>query len=251
MNKLLLLLLYSLLWASSAQSSAVTSSAQVIGEAFDPSGNELRYREYHYYSEGGLSHKVNYRDPSDNLIVTKSIDYRTGLITPEYRQVNQTLQQDISVSWQDDNLKLELGSDSQPIKSELLETKSPLVIDAGFDNFIRENWARLTSGEVLNFYFPLAKRSTLANLRVKQANCSYETDTDTCFSLEVSNWFLRLLVDPIELGYAYNTKELMRYRGLSNIEDDKGEGMVVDIRYQYLRSYHVCQSSCISAAMHF
>ena len=42
-----------------------------------------------------------------------------------------------------------------------------------------------------------------------------------------------MLVTPIELGYDAKLKRLTRYRGLSNIGDGKGEGLVVDIRYNY------------------
>ena len=39
--------------------------------------------------------------------------------------------------------------------------------------------------------------------------------------------------NPIELGYDAELKRLVRYRGLSNIGDGKGQGQVVDIRYRY------------------
>jgi hypothetical protein len=49
----------------------------------------------------------------------------------------------------------------------------------------------------------------------------------------MNNWLLRMLVAPIELGYDAKLKRLTRYRWLSNIGDGKGEGLVVDIRYNY------------------
>ena len=70
-------------------------------------------------------------------------------------------------------------------------------------------------------------------LRIKPAACNYPTETDQCFKLELSNWFVRLLVNPIELGYDPELRRLTRYRGLSNIGDGKGNGLVVDIRYDY------------------
>jgi hypothetical protein len=49
----------------------------------------------------------------------------------------------------------------------------------------------------------------------------------------MNNWLLRMLVAPIELGYDARLKRLTRYRGLSNIGDGQGNGLVVDIRYNY------------------
>ena len=68
---------------------------------------------------------------------------------------------------------------------------------------------------------------------MRPAQCTYETETDQCFRLELSNWFFRMLADPIELGYDPAQRRLTRYRGLSNIGDGKGNGLVVDIRYDY------------------
>lgn len=241
--------MYKLLICLFAVSSALVSaepshSPRVIGEAYDLSDQVLKYREYHYYSDEDLTHQVVYRDSNELLMVEKTIDYRSGLTTPEFSQSYSQSPQDISINWHNDDLKIK-NSDS----TNVISVKKPLVIDAGFDHFIREQWVQLTSGETLHFYFPLPKRSTLAKLRVKQSPCSYKTDTDTCFSLEVSNWLLRLLVDPIELGYAYNTKELMRYRGLSNIEDDQGQGLVVDIHYHYSENSETCKTNCVSSVM--
>lgn len=231
---------------SALVSAESTNSARVIGEAYDLYGQELKYREYHYYSDEGLTHQVVYRDSDDKIMVDKTIDYRSGLTTPEFSQSHSQTPHDISISWYEDDLKIK-NSDS----SNVITVKKPLVIDAGFDHFIREHWLELTSGSTLHFYFPLPKRSTLAKLRVKQSTCSYKTDTDSCFSLEVSNWLLRLLVDPIELGYAGDTRSLMRYRGLSNIEDDQGQGLVVDIRYRYVENSEACKINCVSSVTTF
>ena len=73
----------------------------------------------------------------------------------------------------------------------------------------------------------------MVSLRVKSSLCSYETDADQCFTLEASNWLYRILSSPIELGYDQDQLRLARYRGLSNINDERGKGLMVDIRYSY------------------
>ena len=108
-----------------------------------------------------------------------------------------------------------------------------VVIDAGFDNYVKSNWDKLATSESQVFQFPIATREILVELKISLKDCSYKTKTETCFSLEIDNWFLRLLSDPIELGYDTNLRRLSRYRGLSNIGDGDGEGLVVDLRYRY------------------
>ena len=73
----------------------------------------------------------------------------------------------------------------------------------------------------------------MSSLRIQALGCSYPTQTDQCFRLDVANWLLRILVKPIELGYDAEARRLTRFRGLSNIGDANGDGLVVDIRYDY------------------
>tara|TARA_B100000809_G_scaffold265140_1_gene323047 strand:- start:4204 stop:4905 length:702 start_codon:yes stop_codon:yes gene_type:complete len=232
MTKVILIFLLCCSFASASadvNTRGETNLVGAIGEAFDLNNQALRYREYHYYSDDKLSHKVLYRDADGIFMVEKNIDYRSGFTTPEYALLVGPEQNRASVQWQENQLKL------QDVKGApvTMAVSYPLVIDAGFDHYVRENWLQLTAGNTLEFYFPLVNRSTLAKLRIKKSSCSYKTETDICFSLEVSNWLLRLLLDPIELGYSAESKLLRRYRGLSNIEDVQGKGMIVDIHYSY------------------
>ena len=67
------------------------------------------------------------------------------------------------------------------------------------------------------------------------------------FRLEPANWIIRKLADPIAL-VCDNERRLMRYSGVSNIEDTNGEGMTVDIKYAYLKEPHPeCVSTDIEA----
>jgi hypothetical protein len=50
-----------------------------------------------------------------------------------------------------------------------------------------------------------------------------------------------MLASPIELGYDSSLMRLNRYRGLSNINDDNGDGLVVDIKYQYHETVVACE----------
>lgn len=98
---------------------------------------------------------------------------------------------------------------------------------------MRRHWDELLTGKSKTFLFAFADRLKLLELRIQRAECSYSSENGQCFKLELSNWLFRLLVAPIELGYNPVTKNLSRYRGLSNIGDGNGNGLVVAIRYDY------------------
>ena len=53
----------------------------------------------------------------------------------------------------------------------------PIVIDAGFDNFVTQNWNAPVDGQSKEFQFSFAARERLVDLRIKAARCSYSNET--------------------------------------------------------------------------
>jgi hypothetical protein len=51
--------------------------------------------------------------------------------------------------------------------------------------------------------------------------------------LEVDNWFLRLFAPHIDVEYGFRQRRLLRYEGISNLEDASGEHDKVVITYTY------------------
>lgn len=211
---------------------SLLSDMQVVGEAYQLNGEQLLYRELHSYGADGQRHQVEYRDVDGRLIAKKILNYGRGAATPEFTQWDYRNDRETSVYWADNGFVLSRIQDQQRLFKQF-EPRSPLVLDAGFDAFIRSHWSELTTGQVMTFHFPLLKNARLVELRVRRSECSYSALDQQCFKLQLSNRLLRLLTEPIELGYDPKRKLLLRYRGLSNIEDEKGKGLPVDIRYRY------------------
>lgn len=211
--------------------------AQTIGEAFDLKSDEPLYSETHCLSSDELAREVIYRDVDGQLIAHKILSYETGPTTPSFVQHNFYSQESIEVELKQDELTMTVKDANTSESGKVISTRPspnlPVVIDAGFDAFVTTNWDSLLAGDNKSFQFPFAARESLVKLRIKPVGCTYDSETDQCFSLEMNNWFLRMLVEPIELGYDAKLKRLTRYRGLSNIGDGKGNGLVVDIRYNY------------------
>lgn len=213
------------------------STKNFVGDAFALKSNDLVYRETHCGTQDELVSEVFYQLGDGTLIAHKSLDYQSGHMTPSFVQHNIQSKEKIEVSFDQQAISMSVKEqDNQASRStyRVIDTASkPIVIDAGFDGFIRGNWDKLVSGKTQEFQFPLASRASLVSLQVKPSVCSYESETDQCFTLEPSSWFSRLLTSPIELGYDSNLTRLTRYRGLSNINDENGQGLVVDIKYRY------------------
>ena len=224
-----------LLWSGAAV--AEDKFVETVGLAFDLGSDELLYRETHCLSADGREREVTYQDAADRFLARKWVDYRSGTTTPSFVQYNHYSQKSIEVAPQRDGISMAVVSREDPEENMTTlaqpSDELPVVIDAGFDDFVRTHWDALVGGENREFQFPFASQEGLVELRISPRACTYDTTTDQCFQLDLANWFLRLLVKPIELGYDAETRRLSRYRGLSNIGDGNGNGLVVDIRYQY------------------
>jgi len=219
------------------QAYAKEVSVRVVGAAFDLDSTAPLYTETHCVSDNALTHDVLYRDMEQELIAHKVLNYSSGPLTPSFVQHNFYSQEVIAVELRQDQLIMTVKAAGNPEPQEFLfpvsQASMPIVIDAGFDNFVTQNWNALVGGQSKQFQFPFAARESLVDLRIKATRCSYNSKTDQCFILRLDNWLIGRLVSSIELGYDPVLKRLTRFRGLSNIGDAKGAGQSVDIRYRY------------------
>lgn len=217
---------------------AAGTTVESIGDAFDLNTDALLYSETHCVGSG-LEREVFYRDAEQQLIADKILRYEGSPTAPSVLSRNYYSREVISIESAPLSITMSTRnmaeSDPEAVETVVVKPKPNMavVIDAGFDNYVKSNWDKLVNSESLKFQFPIASREILVELKINLKDCSYKTKTDTCFRLEIDNWFLRLLSDPIELGYDTSLRRLSRYRGLSNIGDGAGEGLVVDLRYRY------------------
>ena len=208
----------------------------VVGNAYELNGSELLYTETHCKLNSRAS-EVFYQSGDGEMIAHKALDFQSGSYSPSFVQFNLQSNEKVEVSFVDQSVLMSMtGPDDNEKKDRHPVTdieRKPVVIDAGFDQFVRRNWDELVAGKSMEFQFPLASRSTMISLQISPSTCQYETETDQCFKLEAASWVFRMLSSPIELGYDKERVRLNRFRGLSNINDENGDGLIVDIKYSY------------------
>ena len=209
------------------------------GEAKDPQTNELIYQESHSMAQtadGQWVMESEYRDPNGDVFAERTVvfdprypqrpDYRLTDFRDDFEEGATTLD--------DGRVELFRIIDGER-KSQIIEPAAdmPLVIDAGFSAFIASNWSELLAGQRLTFDFASSARLTTIPFRLSHID-TIETDSggrQQQFKLEPSNWFVRMLVDPIILTYANNTRALVGYAGLSNIRKEGGGNHSVVIEF--------------------
>ena len=194
----------------------------VLGVVKNTSG-DIIYEEHHNHKAdetGGIS-QVEYKSTSGKIIARKKIDYGCRASAPGYvLTMNQGQQWVEQVSWQSNKLIV-----TQPESKEVLDAASSrnLVIDAGFDNFVYQNWSELMLGIEKEIDFLHVKGARLFPLVIKlQAdNPGIDVSSDVAlFKVTAKNKLFRLFSDPIFLGYNKETKHLDFYSGPTNLRGE-------------------------------
>lgn len=187
-------------------------SLSVVGQAYQQSTRDLLYTEYHYCSRDGLTCSVKYRGADGDLLALKQLDYSASPLAPSLVM---------------NNYAAELTRVVEPVE------RNDLVVDAGFDNFVRSEWDALSRGSVVRFPFrviSLDNPLTMRAQRLDRQDCPAE---QLCVEVKIDSWLIGMLVDPIELNYSRPDRQLLRYKGLSNLRGADGETPLVTILYQY------------------
>jgi hypothetical protein len=230
----------------------MNGETRAIGEAWSRDGSELFYREYHYAEDDDfdMPTRVLYLRENGELFAEKSIDYRVSATAPAISFTDFRSGTHISAehgSGRDPGyirvaFTADADSDTQNRNMQLADR---LIIDAGFDVFIREHWDTLTDGNRMTAPFLVPSRMDTVRVGITgsdTADCSalnnsplHTEDTIACFTvrpagiLRVVGW----LTEPIRLAYSQDSQRLLMFDGVSNIPDDDGEGRHVVLVYTY------------------
>ncbi|MGH1439715.1 MAG: hypothetical protein ACRBBR_06365 [Cellvibrionaceae bacterium] len=225
----------------------LSASATIVGSALDPSDNTLLYCEYHYPElPNGRQFLVEYRDSAQALIAQKKLSYSGSLLQPQVRQEDFRHGEQRQVLLSRDangHLNIEVQykkPDAENIKKADLKLSDSLVIDAGFDEAIRQSWIDLIAGQTVKMDF-------LSPVHLKTFNLSITKTTDknylvkregyseqvVSFLIRPSNSFISLFAKPLLLSYDLRTRRLLSYNGNVNITDEDGATMEATIQYYY------------------
>ncbi len=202
---------------------------------------EVVYEEHHNHKadlDGGES-KVEYKTPDGEVIAEKIVDYDCRVSAPNYvLQMRQGSNWIETVRWESGQLVV---SKPDGAKSLAVVSVDDLVIDAGFDNYVFENWSELISGQPKEIDFLHVPGKHLIKLVINlvadsRANQYASSNNVVVFQIATKSKLLRLFAEPIYLGYDKTTKLLDFYAGSTNLRGavaglDKSRQIVINYRY--------------------
>jgi len=218
--------------------------ADITGIAISHGTGKPLYCEYHYSSPDNIITTVEYWDDKQQLIVKKKLDFSTGLASPSVDQQDFRHGERRQVSKQSDDWLLRYQPANRegvttPVVDKVLRTKKPIVVDAGFDKIVRQQWDVLVSGKAKVFRFASPIHGRTISLRVKrrqQERClsrQYDQQKQICYVIQPQSTLLRWFAKPLALVYDKATRRLLMFSGVVNITSDEGGDLSAAVYYQY------------------
>lgn len=227
-----------------------TINKSFVGYAYDLKTNKLIYTEHHKYTDNAI-HKVQYKEINGEVFASKTVNYKYSDFTPDFIQENSRNGERIEVKRDNKGILIRYQENrSSSVDSNRIYTNPKLIIDAGFDKFISQNWKALVAGKEMTIDYLIPSSLDHYELSIIKEDC--EDDTLHCFSISSSSFFISLLSSKLLLTYkelyeegtdgsngenTHSTRiRLMSFKGRSNICDSEGNYHDVYIQYQYEES---------------
>lgn len=205
------------------------------GEAYSLDSKALFYREVHTLildNDMPISREVDYINPNGKVIVHKTSTYKGTPTTPDFELTD--FRDGYQESAEADNKKRILSvkeNTDTPISIKRLgKPEYTTVVDAGFDEFVREQWQGLLAGKTATFSFAAPARLEYVDFRLIPIR---QDDSTLTVEMRLKSRWVSWLLDPIELEYDLTSQRLLRYKGLTNLRDDQGNGIKAEIFYRY------------------
>ncbi len=216
-----------LLVALLAQASTSADTVQYDGRATDPDSGRALYTERHLLREvDGQPRErlVSYLCPDGKLFARKRVDYAPSAVAPSFQldDARDGYREGVRRAG-DRMLAFVRERRGETEKSGALTPGPRLVADAGFDEYVRRNWAALVAGKTLpvDFTVPASRRSYTFNVR-RIGTPTIAGVPAHLFRLKVRG-LLGLVAPQIDVAYAQQSKRLLRFEGVTNLRDADGD----------------------------
>jgi hypothetical protein len=204
-----------------------------VGRAINSEGR-VEYVEYHTvtHKNGKVSESQTlYFDANNNKIGELISEYSFGpqFGSYDFRDIRAQYQDGAKVT-QDRIWLFRKKSPEYAIEEKYLPKEADQIVGQGFHQFIVHNLEQIAQGQIFTVRLVLPSRLDQYEFRIRKRKINADT---LYIRLEVDNWLLRLLAPHVDVEYDLKTRHLLRYEGISNLEDTSGKNKKVFITYSY------------------
>lgn len=122
-------------------------------------------------------------------------------------------------------------------KKGTLDVDSNLVCGQGYHNYIISNLDSFKVGEKreLKFIIPSMRDYFTFDLTYL-GPIEKDRPDEVSFRLDITNWILSMFADKIQVTYSKKNKTLLRYEGLTNLKNQKGDQFDAILTYTFPES---------------
>jgi hypothetical protein len=219
-----------------ASSTSADQARTFVGYAFDLTTGEALYTETHEEivgADGGGELRTIYTTPEGDTIAVRTVDFSVDPLAPVFHfEDMRTGYREGSLRVNDEVVLYRSLARKTTVEQAVTEPSRQLVVDAGFDRLVATNWDSLVAGEPLVADFAVPSRLTCLTIRVdKKEDGILDGEPVVTFRMRFKNPLLRLVAGPIDVTYHRAERFLMRYEGLSNVSDPRGNNHTVRIDF--------------------
>jgi hypothetical protein len=183
-----------------------------------------------YHQERIAERTVLYTCPDGSAFARKTVSYADA-IAPDFLLEDTSNGMSQGVRSAGGTRTVFYRDKVQAEKSMALLPVAGLVTDAGFDEFIRANWAALLAGKTLPIQFLIPSRLEVIAFQVQRLRGETVNEIESqVFRLRLSGirgWVLK----GIEVYYSSSQHELVRYDGISDLRDASLDNFETEVNF--------------------
>jgi hypothetical protein len=235
-----------------------SSYARLIGTATNEDG-KLVYVEEHLFTYGPDHHLAKtttvFRRPGPDgkeiaRLESDFSKYTAGFL-PSYHLVDLRTQKESGLDWvtpipsaPDGEGVIEMfrkKSADDSLKKETMKVKAGMVTEEGIFFYIIDRIQEITTPDGAKVRMILPARLDDVGLRIRLKDQPKDDGKDKTpkgpqvqtLKIDIDNWFLRIFVPSIEVDFDPATRQILEYRGISDINTDDDKSQQVKIRFSY------------------
>ncbi|MEK6806860.1 MAG: hypothetical protein AABY95_09475 [Pseudomonadota bacterium] len=226
MKKILLaLLLSSLATVALGATPKKDGTHRFYGYAFDLETDAYLYTEVHTQkiAKGRwVGGSTTYYAPDGTRIGRKTIDFTRDPYVPVYTlEMSQSGYME-GVTDAGDPIRMQNRSETgEEIETGAIRREGDLVADSGFHTYLIDHFDQLQAGQTLHFKFVVSGRLDTFSFRARKVgDVTYEGQP--AVRLEIApDSILSIIVPDLYMLYDPNTRQMLEFRGTTNIPDPK------------------------------
>jgi hypothetical protein len=198
-------------------------------------GGALVHREQHLLRAAAgrpLERLVVYRCPGGAAFARKRLDYVVSALAPAFQLDDGRSGYREGMRRREGRAELYFRAPGSEAEQRKAFAAAPRVVDAGFDEFVRSHWAELLGGRSLPMQFAVPSRLRAMEFSVRKSGATRIAGEEALvFRLRLDGW-LGLVAPHIDVAYGARSRRLLRFEGLSNMRDARGQRQL-DLRIEF------------------